>query len=46
MIRQIVADDPEIYPEPKLTIVADRKLPPKLIAKLQAIRGIDRISLE
>ncbi|MFH0817653.1 MAG: hypothetical protein V1909_03395 [Candidatus Micrarchaeota archaeon] len=46
MIRQIVADDPEIYPEPKLSIVAGGKLTQKLIAKLQAIKGIDRISLE
>ncbi len=46
MIRQIVADDPEIYPEPKLTIVAANKLSSKLIAKLQAVKGIDRISLE
>ncbi|MEW5902483.1 MAG: amino acid-binding ACT domain protein [Acidobacteriota bacterium] len=46
VIRQIVADDPDIYPEPKLSIVAGGKLPPKLISKLQGIKGIERISLE
>ncbi|MFH1448730.1 MAG: amino acid-binding ACT domain protein [Candidatus Micrarchaeota archaeon] len=46
MIRQIVADDPEIYPEPKLTIVTDKKLPSKVIPEIQKIRGIRRISLE
>jgi predicted regulator of amino acid metabolism with ACT domain len=46
MIRQIVADDPEIYPEPKLTIVTNGKLPPKVIAEIQKMRDIDRISLE
>ncbi|MFH1471066.1 MAG: amino acid-binding ACT domain protein [Candidatus Micrarchaeota archaeon] len=46
VIRQIVADDPDIYPEPKLSIVAGAKLSPKLIVKLQSIKGIERISLE
>ena len=45
-IRQIVADDPEIYPEPKLTIVTEGKLPPKIISELQKMKGIERISLE
>jgi uncharacterized protein len=46
MIRQIVADDPLIYPEPKLTIITGRKLPPSVIAAVQKIKGIERISLE
>lgn len=46
MIRQIVADDPDIYPEPKLTIVTNRKLPPNVISELQKMKEIERISLE
>lgn len=46
MIRQVVADDPEIHPEPKLAIVTQGRLPPRVIEGLRKIRGVGRISLE
>jgi len=45
-IRQIVADDPDIYPHPKLTIVVEKKLPGNLISKLRELKEIKKISME
>ncbi|MFH2106635.1 MAG: regulator [Candidatus Micrarchaeota archaeon] len=42
-IRQIVTDDPDIYPEPKLTIVLGKKMSGNLIAKLKSIKEIKRL---
>ncbi|HSB46749.1 MAG TPA: hypothetical protein VLD37_01960 [Candidatus Bilamarchaeum sp.] len=44
-IRQIVSDDPDIYPNPKLTLVLEKKLPAAAIAKIRALRSIRRMSL-
>lgn len=45
-IRQIVADDPDIYPNPKLTIVLEKALPGSAIEKLRKSKKIKRISFE
>lgn len=45
-IRQIVADDPDMYPNPKLTIVLEKALPGNLIDKLKKSKKIRRISFE
>lgn len=45
-IRQIVADDPDIYPNPKLTVVLERALPGSAVEKLKKNRKIKRISFE
>ena len=37
-IRQIIADDPDLYPEPKMRVVVDGKLPQKAIGELRALR--------
>ena len=37
-IRQIIADDPDLYPEPKMRIVVDGKLPQKATGELRALR--------
>ncbi|MCX6770029.1 MAG: amino acid-binding ACT domain protein [Candidatus Micrarchaeota archaeon] len=34
-IRQIIADDPDLYPDPKMHIVADGRLPRKAIEELR-----------
>ena len=46
LIRQIVADDPDIYPDPKLTIITDRKLTPKALLEIQKMKEVERISLQ
>jgi len=43
VIRQIVADDPDIYPEPKLTLILERKLDGATINKLRKLEGIKEI---
>ncbi len=44
-IRQILADDPELYPEPKLTIITDKPVPGKLIPELLKILGVKGVSV-
>jgi len=44
-IRQALTDDPELSPEPKLTLIADRKLPGKLIPKFLKIEGVAKVSV-
>lgn len=36
-IRQIITDDPDLYPEPKMVVVADGKLPKKAVEELRAL---------
>ena len=45
-IRQIIADDPDIYPNPKLTIILEKKLPPEALAKLGRMKAIRKLSIE
>ncbi|RZN45374.1 amino acid-binding protein [archaeon] len=44
-IRQVVADDPDLFPSPKLTIVTDRKMPPYLLEKILKIHGVRKVSI-
>jgi hypothetical protein len=42
-IRQIVADDPDIYPEPKLTLILEKRLEGATIDRLRRIKGVKEI---
>lgn len=44
-IRQIIADDPDLYPEPKMSVVVDGKLPQKAISELRKL-GLNSISFK
>lgn len=44
-IRQAIVDDPELSPEPKLTLIAEKKIPGELISKLLKVKGIAKISV-
>lgn len=44
-IRQIVSDDPDIYPNPKLTLVLEKRLPGTALAKLRELK-IRKLSIE
>lgn len=44
-IRQIVADDPELYPEPKLTVITEKEVPGKIIPKFLKVRGVKSVSV-
>lgn len=44
-IRQIVSDDPDIYPAPKLTIILEKRLPGKALIKIRELKSIKRLSI-
>ncbi|MEM3055523.1 MAG: amino acid-binding protein [Candidatus Bathyarchaeia archaeon] len=44
-IRQAIVDDPELSPEPKLTLIAEKKIPGELIPKLLKIKGVAKVSV-
>jgi predicted regulator of amino acid metabolism with ACT domain len=44
-IRQAIVDDPELSPEPKLTLIVDKKIPGELIPKLLKVEGVAKISV-
>lgn len=44
-IRQALTDDPELSPEPKLTLIVNRKIPGKLIPKFLKIEGVAKVSV-
>lgn len=45
IIRQIIADDPEINPDPRLLIVTDKPMPSKLLPKLRQIHSVTKVSI-
>jgi len=44
-IRQAIVDDPELSPEPKLTLIIEKKIPGELIPELLNISGIAKVSV-
>ena len=44
-IRQAIVDDPELSPEPKLTIIVEKKIPGELIPEILKISGIAKVSV-
>jgi predicted regulator of amino acid metabolism with ACT domain len=44
-IRQAIVDDPELSPEPKLVLIAERQIPGELIPKLLQIKGVAKVSV-
>ncbi len=44
-IRQVITDDPELSPDPKLTVIADRKIPGELIPELLKVKGVAKVSI-
>jgi uncharacterized protein len=44
-IRQAIVDDPELSPEPKLTIIVEKKIPGELIPELLKISGVAKVSV-
>ena len=44
-IRQAIVDDPELSPEPKLTLIVDEKIPGELIPQLLKIEGVAKVSV-
>jgi predicted regulator of amino acid metabolism with ACT domain len=44
-IRQAIVDDPELTPEPKLTLIAEKKIPGELIPRLLNVKGVSKVSI-
>jgi uncharacterized protein len=44
-IRQAIVDDPELSPEPKLTLIVEKKIPGELIPEVLRIPGIAKVSV-
>ncbi len=44
-IRQAIVDDPELSPEPKLTLIVEKKIPGELITKFLKINGVAKVSV-
>lgn len=44
-IRQAIVDDPELSPEPKLTLIVEKKIPGELIPELLKVRGVAKVSV-
>jgi hypothetical protein len=44
-IRQAIVDDPELTPEPKLTLIIEKKIPGEVVAQLLNLEGISRVTV-
>jgi predicted regulator of amino acid metabolism with ACT domain len=44
-IRQAIVDDPELSPEPKLTLIVEKKIPGELIPELLNVKGVAKLSV-
>jgi predicted regulator of amino acid metabolism with ACT domain len=44
-IRQAIVDDPELSPEPKLTLIVDKKIPGEIISALLKVNGVAKVSV-
>jgi predicted regulator of amino acid metabolism with ACT domain len=44
-IRQAIVDDPELSPEPKLTLIVETKIPGELIPQLLNVKGVAKLSV-
>jgi hypothetical protein len=44
-IRQAIVDDPELTPEPKLTLIAEKMIPGELIPRLLKVKGVSKVSI-
>ena len=44
-IRQAIVDDPELSPEPKLTLIVEKKIPGELIQKFLSVNGVAKVAV-
>ena len=44
-IRQAIVDDPELSPEPRLTLVAETSLPGEVVSQLLKLENVKRVSV-
>ncbi|RLI27593.1 amino acid-binding protein [Candidatus Bathyarchaeota archaeon] len=44
-IRQALVDDPELHPEPRLTLIVEGEIPGNLIPEILKVKGVARVSV-
>jgi hypothetical protein len=44
-IRQAIVDDPELSPEPKLSLIIEKKIPGELVPELLNVKGVAKVSV-
>jgi len=44
-IRQAIVDDPELHPEPKLTLIVEKKIPGEVVSEALKIEGVAKVSI-
>jgi predicted regulator of amino acid metabolism with ACT domain len=44
-IRQAIVDDPELSPEPRLTLIVEKKVPGELIPEFLKVKGVAKVSV-
>jgi predicted regulator of amino acid metabolism with ACT domain len=44
-IRQAIVDDPELSPEPRLTLILEKKIPGELVPELLKVKGVAKVSI-
>ena len=44
-IRQAIVDDPELSPEPQLSLIVEKKIPGELIPEFLKIKGVAKVSV-
>lgn len=44
-LRQAIVDDPELSPDPKLTLIVEKKIPGELISKFLEVEGVAKVSV-
>jgi len=44
-IRQAIVDDPELSPEPKLTLIAEAKIPGEVVPRFLRVKGVEKVSV-
>ena len=44
-LRQILAEDAEIYPDPKLILITDRPIPGELLPKFLKIATVKQVTI-
>jgi predicted regulator of amino acid metabolism with ACT domain len=44
-IRQAIVDDPELSPEPKLTLIVETRIPGELVPRLLSVKGVAKVAI-
>lgn len=45
VIREVFAEDPELFEEPKLTLIIEGEIPPEVISELQSIKVVKSLTI-